>query len=89
MLRIDTLDNDATLRFEGNLAGDWVAAARDACRGWIPSTAMVPRSLRVDLAAVTYVDTAGLQLLRDLRSCGVELRPCSLFVSQLLSMELK
>ena len=59
----------------------WVSAARAACaiRGRRPP--------HLDLAAVTYVDAAGLQLLRDLVAEGVEIAACSSFVGELLHPE--
>jgi hypothetical protein len=70
-----------TIKLEGQLLGPWVSAVRDACR------ARGRRSgrLRLDLAAVTYADAAGVQLLRDLVGAGVEIAACSGFVSELLS----
>src|SRR5262249_11952465 len=55
---------------EGEIVGAWVGAARDACavRGRRPR--------RLDLAAVTYVDAAGVQWLRDLMAAGVEIASC-------------
>jgi hypothetical protein len=70
-----------TIKFEGELVGAWVAAARDACatRGRRPR--------RLDLAAVTYLDAAGAQLLRDLMAEGDEIAACSSFVGELLHPE--
>jgi anti-anti-sigma regulatory factor len=69
-----------TIKLEGQLRGPWVAAVRDACR------ARGRRSgrLLLDLAAVTYADTAGAQLLRELVGDGVEIAACSGFVGELL-----
>jgi hypothetical protein len=55
-----------------------VGAARHACavRGRRPR--------RLDLTAVTYVDAAGIQLLRDLMAEGVKIAACSSFVGELL-----
>jgi len=70
-----------TIKLEGQILEPWVSAARDACaiRG--------RRRLRLDLAAVTYADAAGLQLLRDLMAEGVEIAACSSFVGELLHLE--
>src|SRR5262249_54754206 len=69
VLRITRLSQKGglTIKLEGEIVGAWVGAARDACaiRGRRPR--------RLDLAAVTYVDAAGLQLLRDLMAEGVEI----------------
>jgi hypothetical protein len=72
-----------TVKVEGQLLGPWVPAVRDACR------ARGRRSgrLLLDLAAVTYADAAGAQLLRDLVGEGVEIAACSGFVGELLRPE--
>ena len=46
-----------------------------------------PPARRLDLAAVTYVDAAGLQLLRDLVARGADIAACSSFVGELLHPE--
>jgi len=72
-----------TIKLEGELLGPWVGSVRDACavRG------RRPRRLRLDLAAVTYVDAAGVQLLHDLAAEGAEITACSSFVGALLHPE--
>jgi anti-anti-sigma regulatory factor len=72
-----------TIKLEGEVLGPWVGSVRDACtiRG------RRPRRLRLDLAAVTYVDAAGVQLLRDLMAEGVEIAACSSFVGELLHLK--
>jgi len=72
-----------TLELEGEIVAAWVGAVRDACnvRG------RRSRRLRLDLAAVTYVDAAGVQLLRDLLAEGAEIAACSSFVAELLDRE--
>ena len=84
MLKITRVSHkgcDLTIRLEGELLGPWVGSVRDACatRGRRPR--------RPDLAAVTYVDAAGVQLLRDLMAEGVEIAACSSFVGALLHLE--
>jgi hypothetical protein len=68
-----------TIKLEGELFEAWVGSVRDACasRG--------PRPLRLDLADVSYVDAAGLQLLLDLMAEGAEIATCSGFVGELLN----
>ena len=70
-----------TLKLEGELLGPWVGSVRDACatRGRRPRCP--------DLAAVTYVDAAGVQLLQDLVAQGVEIAACSGFGGALLHLE--
>ena len=84
MLKITRLSHKGrglTIKLEGELIEAWVGAAREACatRGRRPR--------RLDLAAVTYVDAAGVQLLRDLMAEGVEIAACSNFVGELLHLE--
>jgi hypothetical protein len=69
-----------TIKLEGQLLGPWVGAVRDACR------ARGRRSgrLLLDLAAVTYADPAGVELLCELVGEGVEIAACSGFVGELL-----
>jgi anti-anti-sigma regulatory factor len=76
--RLSRKGRDLTIKLEGAIVGAWVGATRDACatRGRRPR--------RLDLAAVTYVDAAGLQLLRDLLAEGVKIDACSSFVGELL-----
>ena len=86
MLKITRLTRNgrrSTIKLEGEILASWVDAVRDACRK------RGRRSARplLDLAAVTYVDAAGVQLLRDLMAEGVEIASCSSFVGELLRME--
>ena len=70
-----------TIKLEGEVFGPWVESVRATCaiRGRRPR--------RLDLAAVTYVDAAGVQLLRDLVAEGVEIAACSSFISELLPLD--
>ena len=84
MLKITRLSHKGrglTIKLEGELLGAWVVAAREACA----TRGSGPR--RLDLAAVTYVDAAGVQLLQDLVAQGVEIAACSGFVGALLHLE--
>ena len=83
MLRITRISQKGrglTLKVEGQIVGPWVAALRAACtaRG---------RPRRLDLAAVTYVDAAGVELLRELMAEGVAIAACSSFVAEMLHTE--
>ena len=72
-----------TIKLEGEILEPWVSSVRDAC---------APQGSRskpvcLDLAAVTYVDAAGAQLLRDLLSKGIKIARCSSFLTQLLQLD--
>jgi hypothetical protein len=84
MLRItqvDAPDSALTLRLEGKLRGPWVEELLRVC------TPLSASPLRLDLAAVTYVDGPGLDLLRALLRGGITVGACSDFVAQLLHAE--
>ena len=81
MLRITRLPRKGqglTIKVEGEILGPWVGAVRAAC------TKRGRRPRRLDLAAVTYVDAAGVELLRNLMAEGVEIAACSSFLRALL-----
>ncbi len=71
------------LRLEGKLVGPWVGELLRVCEEQRPTGS----SLRLDLSAVTFVDGAGLNLLRSLRARGVGLDCCSGLVAELLRRE--
>ena len=73
----------ATLKLEGELRGPWVEEVRNA---WAQRA---PRSpcLDLDLCAVTFVDAAGAQFLRDLVGQGTSVAACSSFIAELLQLE--
>jgi len=85
MLRIRRISgsDSETLRLEGKLLEPWLGELRQAC---VPPTAR-PTGIRLDLSAVTFVDAAGAQLLRDLMRQGIAIAACSAFVAELLHME--
>ena len=73
----------STLRLEGKLLGPWVAELARSC----DEVTCPPNALRLDLSAVTFVDGAGVTLLRDLLGRGVKLAACSGLVAELLHLE--
>ena len=86
MLRITWIDAEGsdpnrTLKMEGKLLGPWVDELGRACE-----VSELPRHcLRLDLAAVTFVDSIGLKLLDDLLRQGATIVGCSDFISVLLN----
>ena len=73
MLKISTQDepNLVTMKLEGSLAGTWVIELEDSWRA--VSHKLADRQLRLHLAEVQRVDTAGRYLLALLRDRGVHL----------------
>jgi hypothetical protein len=72
-----------TIKLEGEILKPWIGAVREACT--TPDSQFRP--LRLDLAAVSYVDTAGAQLILDLMREGIEIATCSSFIGELLHLE--
>ena len=72
-----------TVQLEGEVLGPWVDAVREACT----EPGRRSRRLRLDLAAVTYADAAGVQVLRDLVGEGIEIAACSNFLTELLHLD--
>jgi ABC-type transporter Mla MlaB component len=79
MLRITRTNQ--TLKLEGQLREPWVAELLNACDG--------NANGRLDLASVTFVDDAGLALLRDLQARGWQIMAMSPFVAAMLQLETK
>jgi hypothetical protein len=71
------------IKLEGEVLGPWVGAVRDACT----QQDVQSKQLVLDLTAVSYVDGAGSQLLRDLVGEGVQIGACSSFLAELLGLE--
>jgi hypothetical protein len=72
-----------TIKLEGEILAPWVSAVRDACT----QRGRPPGRLRLDVAAVTYADDAGTQLLRDFMREGIEIAACSSFLAELLHLD--
>jgi anti-anti-sigma regulatory factor len=85
MLRITRVasSDSPTLKVEGKLVGPWVEELRQVCTEL--TEAAGPLSL--DLSAVSFVDAAGVRLVRDLLREGMTLAACSGLVAELLNGE--
>jgi anti-anti-sigma regulatory factor len=84
MLRITRIATNAStfLKLEGKLLAPWtdeVLAEVARANGHA--------AIHLDLANVSFVDSAGLSLLRHLLARGVKLDSCSSFIAQLLHVE--
>lgn len=92
MLRIDTRDEDGltTLTIEGKLTGRWVKELEHCWQDILsiqPTSqpgqsppARSPRSIRVNLSAVGFIDSDGKQLLTRMHKQGVVLVPTGCFM---------
>jgi hypothetical protein len=74
-------DSNRTLKLEGKFVGPWVDELGHACE----VSGLPQHCLRLDLAAVTFVDSIGLKLLDDLVRQGATIVGCSGFVAGLLN----
>jgi ABC-type transporter Mla MlaB component len=75
--------NAVTFRLEGKLLEPWRAEVQRAC-SQLPSGVL---HKRLDLSELTFADTTGVNLLRDLLQDDFEVANCSNFVAELLQME--
>jgi anti-anti-sigma regulatory factor len=71
---------EVVLRLEGRLVGRWVSEVRRAAHAARSSGMPVT----VDLSRVSFVDSGGIELARELRDYGFTLTNCSRFVAELL-----
>jgi hypothetical protein len=73
MLRITVVESSSSavnLRVEGRITGPWVEELRTACDVHTSSDEV---QLSLELADVSFVDGAGIVLLKELRTRGVGL----------------
>ena len=77
MLRITRTGNH--LKLEGQLREPWVNELLTTCKDELNG--------RLDLSSVTFIDSAGLSLLRDLIGRGYQIVATSPFVAALLALE--
>ena len=79
MLRISTYETAdvTTMILEGRVIGPWVDEVRRAYH----DTLAARRPVVLDLAGVTFVDGAGIVLLREIASRQTALANCTPFVS--------
>jgi len=83
MLRIsitESVNDTATLRLEGHIAGAWIAELGEACERLLQSGCKV----RLDLADVSLIERAGFDLLASLSHRAVALVRCSPFQEEQL-----
>jgi ABC-type transporter Mla MlaB component len=84
MLRITIVESSkiaVTLRIEGRITGPWVEELRTACN---VHTVPDDVQLSVDLADISFADAAGIALLRELRTRGVDFIRTTPFLAEQL-----
>lgn len=79
---VESLRDALRLRVEGRLTGRWVEELRGTCYLQALSEGI---RLTLDLADVSFVDTAGIELLKELKNRSVTLLSPSPFVSEQLN----
>jgi anti-anti-sigma regulatory factor len=83
LLKIESVTNGngtTTLALEGQLVGPWVEELRLTCLGALGAST----DLTLDLARVSFVDRAGIEMLRTLADHHTRLSNCSPFVAEQL-----
>ncbi len=83
MLRItpiETGNHRVVLQLEGRVSGPWVSELSAICESVLSNGA----PLVLSLAQVSFLDTAGVDLLTSLQTRGVEVVDCSMFVKEQL-----
>ena len=73
-------NHSVTLKLEGRVVGPWVGELRQVCDALLTEE----RSLKLDLADVTFVDPSGVAMLSRLKTRGVAFTNCSPFVEEQL-----
>jgi anti-anti-sigma regulatory factor len=84
MLRItEVVDSgtETTLRMEGRIVSEWVGVLQEECWRVLQESS---RRLRLDLGAVTFIDSSGVLALRWLTTKGVALINSPAFIDALL-----
>jgi anti-anti-sigma regulatory factor len=76
-------DSAITFRLEGKVLAPWVDELRRLCT----ERPHESRQIRLDLSAVTFVDAAGAELMRELIGQGVAIAQCSGFIAELLHVD--
>ena len=73
-------NHSVTLKLEGRVVGPWVGELCQVCGTLLTEG----RSLKLDLADMTFADANGVAVLSSFKSRGVTLTNCSPFVEEQL-----
>jgi len=83
MLKITEINNNSeitSLKFEGKIIKEWADLLKQECENHLSAH----KSLKLDLSEVSFIDSYGTQILKELKGKKVELCNCSMFLKQLL-----
>jgi ABC-type transporter Mla MlaB component len=72
------------LRLEGQVAGEWVEELRHVSEETLGSNDPSGRALVLDLSGISFVDSEGVALCRELAGRGVRFTNCSPFIAEQL-----
>ncbi len=78
--QVERANHSVTLKLEGRVVGEWVGELRQVCETLLTEG----RSLKLDLADVTFADASGVAALSSFKSRGVTFSNCSPFVEEQL-----
>ena len=78
-------DSAITFKLEGKVLAPWVDDLRRMCSE-LPHES---RQIHLDLDAVTFLDEAGVELMRELIRQGITIAQCSGFIAELLHVDRK
>ena len=78
-------DAAITFKLEGKVLAPWVDELRRICT----EPPHESRQIRLDLGAVTFLDEAGVELMRELIQQGITIAQCSGFIAELLHVDRK
>ncbi len=83
MLKITEINNNSeitSLKLEGKIIKEWADLLKQECENHLS----VYKRLKLDLSEVSFIDSYGTQILKELKGKKVELCNCSIFLKQLL-----
>ena len=75
-------NHSVTLKLEGRVIGPWVGELHRVCETLL----IEGRSLKLDLAEVTFADASGVAVLSSFKSHGVTFTNCSPFLEEQLKI---
>ena len=82
---INRTENEATLKLEGRVGGEWIKEVNDLCKKMFSEGF----SLTLDLADVSFIERSAIPFFRELKSHEVVFINCSPFLGEQLKGVLK